>query len=74
MPGFFKKILGIDQLSRLKPILSRINGFEEEIKKLKDEEIKLRFLKLKEEFSAKNREDLLVEAFALAREAAENSS
>ncbi|MCL5733130.1 MAG: preprotein translocase subunit SecA, partial [Patescibacteria group bacterium] len=70
MPGFFKKILGIDQLSRLKPILNRINELEEEIKKLKDEEIKLRFLKIKGEFSERSRSDLLVEAFALAREAA----
>ncbi len=74
MGSIWKKILGIDQLSSLKPIVEKINEREKEIEKLTDEDIKSRFLKIKEELPDKNRDELLIEAFSLAREASKRTA
>lgn len=69
----FKKVFGTKQdrdLKLLKPLLSQINGLEENIKKLSDEELKAQTPKLREQLAnGATLYDILPEAFATVREA-----
>lgn len=70
---FFSKILDSNEkvLSRLKPLLEKVNSLEKEIKTLKDEQFKEKTAEFKIRLSkGETLDDLLPEAFALAREAA----
>ncbi len=58
------------QLERVKPIVREINGLESEIKKLKDSDFPKKTKELKERVeSGESLDSVLVEAFALVREA-----
>ena len=60
------------QLNKIKPIVSKINSLEEQIKKLKDNEFKERTFALRENLKKSNTKvnEILPDAFALVREAA----
>jgi preprotein translocase subunit SecA len=61
-------------LKNLRPIIEKINFLEPELEKLSDEGLKEKSLKLKERVkSGENLDDLLVEAFALVREASKRT-
>ena len=60
------------ELSRIQPIISSINSFEERIKKLKDEEFAEKTAEFKERLTGgETLDNILPQAFALVREAAE---
>lgn len=68
------------QLNKIEPIITKINSFEEEFKKLSNEEIKSKTQEWKEELGKLSFDDqekyldkILPEAFALVREAAGRS-
>ncbi|WP_373478716.1 preprotein translocase subunit SecA [Geminocystis sp.] len=76
----FKKLFGdpnARKLKKLQPLITEINLFEEDFKKLSDEEMRAKTASFKQMLAkAKNREErdilldeILVEAFALVREA-----
>jgi preprotein translocase subunit SecA len=59
------------EVNKLKPIVDEINSFEEKFKKLKDEDFSKRTKQLREKVQdGKTLDEILPEAFALAREAA----
>ena len=58
------------EVKRIMPLVEQINGLEEEISKLTDEELKNQTNKLKKELEeGKTLDDILPEAFATVREA-----
>jgi preprotein translocase subunit SecA len=66
-----KKVFGGNAIAALTTKVGEINALEPEITKLSDEELTARGLKLKERVAAGEApDDVLVEAFALSREAA----
>jgi len=71
--GIFSKIFGSyseKEVKRVMPIVEKINGLEEEISKLSDEELKNKTIEFKERLSkGETLDDLLPEAFATVREA-----
>ncbi|MTI58825.1 MAG: preprotein translocase subunit SecA [Firmicutes bacterium] len=63
------------ELERLQPIVDEINGLEESIKKLTDSELKDKTTEFRKRLAAgETLEDLLPEAFAVVREAAQRST
>lgn len=72
--SIFTKLFGSNesQVKKYHPIVDQINAFESEIKKLTDEEIKEKTKSFKSAIQneRKNLDEILPEAFALAREAA----
>jgi len=69
---FLKKILDVNarELKKLEFIIQEINNFEPDIQKLKDKEFPKRTQQLKDQLAkGKSLDDILPEAFALAREA-----
>jgi len=71
--GIFSKIFGSyseKEVKRVMPIVEKINGLEEQISKLSDEELKNKTIEFKERLSkGETLDDLLPEAFATVREA-----
>ncbi len=71
--GLFKKLLNSEykELKRFEGIASKIVALDEDMQKLKDEDFKKKTEEFKERLkNGETLEDILVEAFALAREAA----
>jgi len=72
--SFINKIFGSNEkeITRLKPIVKKINSFEPEIKKLSDEELKNKTIEFRERISkGETLDDILPEVFAVVRQAAE---
>jgi len=72
MLKFLSKILDSNEkeISKLKPLVEKINSLEEETKKLKDEDFSAKTANLKERLSSgESFEEILPEAFSLVREA-----
>ncbi|MBQ2917592.1 MAG: preprotein translocase subunit SecA [Clostridia bacterium] len=71
--GIFSKIFGSyseKEVKRVMPIVEKINGLEESISKLSDEQLKNKTIEFKERLSkGETLDDLLPEAFATVREA-----
>ncbi|MBQ7410505.1 MAG: preprotein translocase subunit SecA [Clostridia bacterium] len=71
--GLFDKIFGNyseKEVKRIRPIVDKINGLEEEISKLSDKELTAKTAYFKEELAkGKTLDDILPEAFAVVREA-----
>ena len=71
--GIFSKIFksySEKEVNRIMPIVEKINGLEEEISKLTDEELKNKTNIFKKELEeGKTLDDILPEAFAVVREA-----
>ena len=71
--GIFRKIFksySEKEVKRVMPIVDKINGLEEEISKLTDEQIKNKTNEFKEQLEeGKTLDDILPEAFAVVREA-----
>jgi preprotein translocase subunit SecA len=70
---FFSKVFGSNEreIKKLQPIVEQINSFEKGIQKLSDEELKQKTQYFKEEIKkGKTLDDILPEAFAVVREAA----
>ncbi len=74
MLNFIQKIFGTKnerELKRISPLVDEINRFEPAIKKLSDEELKAKTAYFKEKLAnGAALDDILTEAFAVAREAA----
>ncbi|MGM0602822.1 MAG: preprotein translocase subunit SecA [Bacillota bacterium] len=63
------------ELKKLEPIVNEINNLEPEMKKLSDSELKAKTEEFKERYNGgESLDDLLVEAFAVVREAAQRST
>ncbi|MFH1187523.1 MAG: preprotein translocase subunit SecA [bacterium] len=75
--SIYKKIFGDPnkkEIKKIEPIVAQINGLEEGISKLSNEDFKLETGKLKEELKVgKTLDDILPRAFALAREASKRA-
>ncbi len=73
--GLLQKILGTHsdrELKRIYPIVDKIEALEPEIKKLTDEQLKAKTTEFKQRLqNGETLDDLLVEAFAVVREAAD---
>ncbi|MCD7778651.1 MAG: preprotein translocase subunit SecA [Clostridiales bacterium] len=71
--NIFEKIFGTysdKELKRIKPVVAKINGYESEMEKLSDDELKAKTPYFKELLSqGKTLDDILPEAFAVVREA-----
>ncbi len=71
--GFLDKLLGTSsesKLKKLKPKVAAINALEPEMKKLSDEQLRHKTVEFKERLkNGETLDDLLVEAFAVVREA-----
>ena len=74
MKNLFKKVFGSRndrELKKLYPIVDKIESYEEELKKLSDEELRGKTLEFKERLKkGETLDDLLPEAYAVVREAA----
>lgn len=58
------------EIKKIQPLVEQINGFEPDIKKLSDDELKAKTPYFKEEFAnGRSLDDILPEAFAVVREA-----
>ena len=58
------------EVKRVRPIINKINGLEEEISKLSDSELRAKTEYFKEQLKeGKTLDDILPEAFAVVREA-----
>jgi preprotein translocase subunit SecA len=71
--SIFKKIFGSNEreISKLKPIVEKINSFDSALTRLSDEELKAKTEEFKKRLKNKEAlEDILPEAFAVVREAA----
>ena len=68
-----KKLFGTANdrfIKKLQPVLTKVNGFEEEISALDDEQLRGQTVKFRERLAAgEELDDLLPEAFATVREA-----
>ncbi|MFH1564956.1 MAG: preprotein translocase subunit SecA [bacterium] len=75
--SIYKKVFGDPnkkELKKIEPIAAEINGLEEGISKLSNDELKLETGKLKEELKiGKTLDDILPRAFALVREASKRA-
>ncbi len=75
--GFVKKIFGTKhqrQMKKLQPMVDRINGLEEATEKLSDAELKARTAEFKEKLdNGAKLDDLLVDAYAVVREASKRT-
>ena len=73
--GLFDKLFGTRsqrEIKRIQPLVDKVLGLEEEFKKLTDEELKAKTPEFKERLAkGETLDDLLPEAFAAAREAAD---
>ena len=73
--GLFQKIFGThseNELKRIYPIVDQIEALDSEMQSLSDEELKAKTKEFKERLAAgETLDDLLVEAFAVVREAAD---
>ena len=73
MLSFLKRVLGDNNQAKIKaflPIVEEINGFEQAVKELSDEELKARTASFRAELTGgKTLDDILPEAFAVVREA-----
>ena len=73
--GLFDKLFGTRsqrEIKRIQPLVDKVLGLEEEFKKLTDEELKAKTPEFKERLAkGESLDDLLPEAFAAAREAAD---
>ncbi len=72
--GFFKNIFGSNQreIDKLMPIVEKINALGEDMRKLSDEELKNKTQEFKERLlKGEILDDILPEAFAVVREAAD---
>ena len=71
--NIFEKVFGTysdKELKRIRPIVAKINGYEKDMEKLTDEELKAKTPYFKELLSqGKTLDDILPEAFAVVREA-----
>ncbi|MCI8273256.1 MAG: preprotein translocase subunit SecA [Clostridia bacterium] len=71
--GIFGKIFksySEKEVNRIMPIIEKINGLEEEMEKLSDEELKNKTVELKKQLEeGKTLDDILPESFAVVREA-----
>ena len=71
--GLIKKMFGTRndrELKRIQTIVEKINGWEEKIKGLKDEDLKYKTQEFKNRISeGASLDDILPEAFAVVREA-----
>ena len=74
---FLKKIFGSSndrKLAEINPIINQINNLESQIEKLSDNQLKDKTTYFKEKLkNGKNLNDILVEAFAVVREAAKRT-
>ena len=74
---FLKKIFGSSKerkLAEINPIINHINNLESQIEKLSDNQLKDKTSYFKEKLkNGKNLNDILVEAFAVVREAAKRT-
>jgi len=75
---FFKKLFGSNEreIAKFQPIVDQINSFEPQIRKLSDEELKGKTKEFRERLNppaggGESLDDLLPEAFAVVREAAD---
>lgn len=71
--GFFSKIMGDPNakiIKAMRPLLDQINAFEDDFKKLSDEELKAKTPAFKARLEKETLDDILPEAFAVMREAA----
>lgn len=74
--GFFSSIFGSNEgvVKKMQPQIDKINGFEKELEKLSDEELKNKTSEFKERLSkGETLDDILPEAFACVREAAKRT-
>jgi len=75
---FLKKIFkdpNEKELEKLEPIVDEINNLESEMKSLSDSELKAKTEEFKERYTGgESLDELLVEAFAVVREAAQRST
>ena len=73
MKGLFSKIFGSSsdrELKRIKPLVDKIEAYEEEMKALSDEELRGKTLEFKDRLKkGDSLDDILPEAFAVVREA-----
>lgn len=73
MKGLFSKIFGSSsdrELKRIKPLVDKIEAYEEEMKTLSDEELRGKTLEFKDRLKkGDSLDDILPEAFAVVREA-----
>lgn len=73
MFGIMQKVFGSysdKEIKRIKPIVEKINNLEPDMKKLSDEELRAKTDEFKRRYSeGETLDDLLVEAFAVVREA-----
>lgn len=71
--GVLKKIFGTKQdrdIKSLRPILDQVNAFEEQLRKMSDDELKAQTPKLRKMLAdGKSIDDILPEAYATCREA-----
>ena len=71
--GFLDKLLGTSsesKLKKLKPKVAQINALEQEMQKLSDEQLRHKTVEFKERLkNGETLDDILVEAFAVVREA-----
>ena len=71
--GIFNKIFksySEKEVKRVMPLVEKINGLEEEISKLTDEQLKNKTVEFKKQLEeGKTLDDILPEAFAVVREA-----
>ncbi len=78
MLGFLKKLFkdpNEKELEKLEPLVQEINSLEPEIQQLSDAELKARTPEFEERYqSGESLDDLLPEAFAVVREAAQRST
>ena len=66
------KVIGTQndrELKRLRPLVDRVNSFEESIKRLSDTELRAKTVEFRERLGHGGPNDLLPEAFAVVREA-----
>jgi len=76
MLNFLSNIFGSNQgvVSKLQPTVDKINGFEKEIEKLSDKQLKEKTIEFKERLNkGETLDDILPEAFACVREAAKRT-
>jgi preprotein translocase subunit SecA len=77
MLGIAKKILGTEndrRLKKMRPMVDRINGLEDEFQKLTDDQLKLKTEEYKRRYNdGETLDKLLPEAFATVREAAKRT-
>ncbi|MFA6492693.1 MAG: preprotein translocase subunit SecA [Patescibacteria group bacterium] len=76
MLGFLNKMFGSNEgeVEKLKPIIEKINGFEEDLQKLTDTELKNKTQEFRQRLvKEETLDDILPEAFAVVREAAKRT-